>query len=61
MIYDFIAGVVIGLFITIFFFGAYQLVNPYSSLNEAFKAIEICEKNLPRNQTCILTALPKGN
>jgi hypothetical protein len=32
---------------------------PFSDRSKAIKAINECEKNLPRNQHCILTAIVK--
>ncbi len=49
----------LGIFTGIIIFSMSLMVIPGTKLKTAETAIEECEKTLPRNQHCIITAIPE--
>jgi len=49
---------VFGFFFGILFGGLFQAVNPSSWVNIVNKAMTECEKSLPRDQKCVIIAVP---
>lgn len=49
-------GTIAGIFVMslVFFY------TPDTILHKGYKALEICEKSLPRDQVCIITAIPEN-
>ena len=52
--FGFIFGIVIGIALV----GVIQAVNPSASVNIVAKAMNECEKSLPRDQKCVIVAIP---
>ena len=52
--FGFIFGIVIGIALV----GVIQAVNPSASVNIVTKAMMECEKSLPRDQKCVIIAIP---
>ena len=52
--FGFIFGIIIGVALV----GAIQAVNPSASVNIVAKAMNECEKSLPRDQKCVIVAIP---
>ncbi len=48
-------GIIIGIILTV---SMYEYL-PISTVVKAGSAIKLCERNLPRIQHCIITAIPK--
>lgn len=56
---SFVGFFLLGLFTGIIIFSMSLMVIPGTTLRNAKDAIEECEKTLPRNQHCIINAIPE--
>ncbi len=56
---DITIGAIFGIFLGFMISGLIILVDPTSYRNVHKQAIEECEKELPRSQTCVVIAVPK--
>ncbi len=52
----FLGGALIGIML----FTATIMVLPFGALHDYHEAIDLCQEDLPRNQTCVITAVVKG-
>ena len=52
--FGFIFGIVVGIALV----GVIQAANPSASVNIVSKAMAECEKSLPRDQKCVIIAIP---
>ena len=52
--FGFIFGIVVGIALV----GVIQAANPSASVNIVSKAMAECEKSLPRDQKCVIVAVP---
>ena len=53
-VFGFFLGILFGVTLT----GLIQAVNPSASVNIVSKAMMECEKSLPRDQKCVIIAVP---
>ena len=53
-----ISGFFLGIFFGVTLAGLFQAVNPSSWVNIVNKAMTECEKSLPRDQKCVIIAVP---
>jgi hypothetical protein len=53
-VFGFFFGILFGVTLT----GLIQAVNPSASVNIVSKAMAECEKSLPRDQKCVIIAVP---
>ena len=51
-------GFFFGILFGVVLVGLIQSVNPSASVNIVSKAMEECEKSLPRDQKCVIIAVP---
>ncbi len=51
-------GFIFGIIFGITLIGAIQQFNPNASVNVVAKAMNECEKSLPRDQKCVIVAIP---
>ena len=54
-----VAGFVVGVLVGVTLMGFASRAYPDLEVAKYKAAIELCEKDLPRNQTCVITAVPK--
>lgn len=52
--FGFIFGIITGIVLV----GAIQQFNPGAAVNVVAKAMNECEKSLPRDQKCVIVAIP---
>jgi len=48
-----------GMFLGTLLYNLLLTIIPTSTIYKYDKAIELCEKDLPRSQSCVITAIPK--
>ena len=56
---DYIFGVFFGFVLAFILAGAFSEFSPTSRLNVINNAINECQKELPRNVKCVITAVPE--
>lgn len=57
---DFFPGLIVGMFLGILVVFFSENLSTNSVRNKYYRAIEECEKNLPRSENCVIVALPRS-